>query len=690
MARRSREQQAAVADIGEIPAVVDPGRREACCRDLGRFLVEYFPHSTGLSPLSPDHLLLVAIIQDCALTGGKFVNAIYRGAAKTTISENAAIWALLYGHRRYVGLFGADANAASRMLASLKSELADNDLLYEDFPEVCHAVRALEGKVQRCASQTHDGRLTGIQWTADKVVLPGIAGSVSSFGVLSAHGLTAASRGLKHKRPDGRQQRPDFVIVDDPQTDESSVSPLQTRVRLDLIRRNILKLGGHRTNIACVVNATVIACDDLIEQLLDRKLNPSWQGVRIPMVRTFADRHQDLWCGEYRAIRQAFDPNVPGDQLRAHRASTMFYAEHRSEMDAGCVVSWESCFDPEHEISAIQHAYNELLDNGADVFAAECQQQPLRAAADHRAMDRSAVLAKANGLAAGRVPQWASTVTAFVDVQKSVLYWLVAGWGRGFSGHVLGYGMFPGQGSGSLALADVKRTLQDTYAGTGPEGAVRAGLDALTTQLGGREWIREDGAVLRTERIVVDSGFWAPVVYEFCRRSPLGALVQASKGRSVSARNVPMDLYRAKEGETLGDHWLLAPIAGATHQRLLHIDTNHWKSFVRDRLLTAVGDAGCLSVFGRPDDHGELASQWTAEYATPTEGQGRHLEEWTRWPGRDNHLWDCLVGSAVAASMGGIALIGSEPRPVRKPPRTVRYGDIQRQRNAAAGRRQEP
>ena len=221
MARRSRERTAAVADIGKIPAVKDPARRESCRLDLHRFLVSYFPHSTGLKPFSPDHIRAIARDQRCALEGGRFANAFPRGFAKTSIGENLILWGTLYGHVKFSPIFGADAAAAAANIDSIKMELAENDLLYADFPEVCHAVRALEGKPQRCASQTYAGELTHIQWKADTVVLPTIPGSVASGAILKAKGITAAGRGLKHKRPDGTNQRPDLIVLDDFQTDET-------------------------------------------------------------------------------------------------------------------------------------------------------------------------------------------------------------------------------------------------------------------------------------------------------------------------------------------------------------------------------------------------------------------------------------------------------------------------------------
>src|SRR5690349_8237859 len=137
-AQRSRQQFAAVADIGELPEVADSDRRESCRLDLQRFLVTYFPASTGLSPFSEDHERAIGRIQRCALEGGLFIQAFPRGFAKTTISENAAIWATLYGHRRFVPIFGAEASAADGNIDSIKLELSENDLLFADFPEVCH------------------------------------------------------------------------------------------------------------------------------------------------------------------------------------------------------------------------------------------------------------------------------------------------------------------------------------------------------------------------------------------------------------------------------------------------------------------------------------------------------------------------------------------------------------------------
>lgn len=160
---RGRRRLSRGADIGEIPPVVDPARRESCRLDLERFLTTYFPFSTGLSPFSDDHRRVIKRIQDCIIGGGRFTNAVYRGFAKSTISENALLWAILYGHRRFGGIFAAESDLAAKAINSIRTELSDNDLLFDDFPEVCHPVRALEGKPNGATRRptAASGRISG-------------------------------------------------------------------------------------------------------------------------------------------------------------------------------------------------------------------------------------------------------------------------------------------------------------------------------------------------------------------------------------------------------------------------------------------------------------------------------------------------------------------------------------------------
>ena len=662
MARRMRDFTASVSDIGELPKVKDRKRRKGCELDLHKFLVTYFPNSTGLSPFSSDHERVIRRIQHCVLEGGRFVNAVYRGFAKTTISENAAVWATVYGHRRFVPVFGADAPTAQASIESIKLELSENDLLYEDFPEVCHAVRALEGKAQRRVSQSYKGQRTFIDWSADRVVLPTIPGSKASGAVLCARGITGGFRGMKVKSPDGTQQRPDFIILDDPQTDESARSPLQVAKTLTTLRKAVVKLGGHRRQIAVVINATVIEQDDAIDRLL---ADPAWQGERIPLVRKFPAAHKTMWLGKYAELRRNYDKDDPEDQRRAHREATAYYRANRAAMDEGGEVSWPSCFDPDTEISALQHAYNALIDDGEESFASEYQIRPLPKnppQPDDLAAEQ--VMARVNGCKRGLAPAWATRLTAFIDVQKDLLPWCVAAWGDGFRGGVVDYGAWPDQAKPYWSLADARPTVSAATGIGSLEGSLWAALQALTGQLLGRAWPQDGGAEIRVERCLIDAkwGESTELVRRFCRASPHAAVLLPSMGLGITADKLPLTEWPKKDGERRGLHWVIRPPQPGRPRQLLY-DANFWKSYLHARLAQPVGEAGALTLFGdEPSAHRLLADHFKSEYRTPTFGRNRQVHVWAKQPNRENHLLDCLAGNCVAASVQGVALGASGER----------------------------
>lgn len=678
------KQSARGAEVGDIPPCKNPARREACRLDLFRFLTTYFPNSTGLKPFGADQLKMITRMQSVMLGGGRTINAIYRGSGKTTQAENTAIWGSFYGHRRFVPIIGATQDAADDNLESIKSEIAGNDLLFEDFPEICLPVRKLEGKPQRCRSQTYKGVLTHIEWSGDKIVLPKIPGSVASEAVISCHGITAAIRGLKHKRSDGRQQRPDMVILDDIQTDEGATSPTSVAKTINKIQRTILKLGGHQSRLAAVMNMTVIAPDDVADQFLNPKLHPEWQGERIKMVKRWADAHETLWQ-EYKRLRTTYELEHEDDQARAHREATEFYKRNRAEMDRGCIVSWEYCYTTENcneadvEISAIQHAYNFLFDDGPEAFAAECQNDPLKPHADNNLLTAAEIAGKINGLPRGLVPKGAEYLTAFVDVQNELLYWMVVAWSQNFTGWVIDYGSFPEQVTNSYTLNSITKTLSKATGNITLQGRIAAGLEMLTNggpdALMNKKYRREDGAEMPINLCMVDAGDETETVKAFCRRSPHVGRIMPSHGQALPANKKAFYQYEKREGDRLGAYWMI-PKAKADGTRHVLIDTYHFKTFVHERVKVKLGDKGCLSLFGRrppylagqeKPDHRMLADQWLAEYFVPTQGQGRNVNVWSIKPGNpDNHFFDTIVGCACGASILGCSLL--DPLPQRKAP----------------------
>jgi hypothetical protein len=97
-------------------------------------------------------------------------------------------------------------------------------------------------------------------------------------------------------------------------------------------------------------------------------------------------------------------------------------------------------------------------------------------------------------------------------------------------------------------------------------------------------------------------------------------------------------------------------------------NANFWKSFIYARLAVAMGDPGGLTLFGeRGEAHRLFIEHLISEYRVKTEGRGRVVDEWKHRPERsDNHWWDGIVGCAVAASILGAVLPGTQPVKRRK------------------------
>jgi hypothetical protein len=639
-----REKSSAGRDIGEIPAIVDPARKASSEKDFRKFCETYLADAFPLA-WSPDHLTAINKIEGAVLRGELFAFAMPRGSGKTTLCEAACLWAMLFGHRQFIVLVGADQTIASSMADSLKAQIENNDALLDDFPKACYPVRALDRISQRAKGQTYQGKPTEMQWAADQITLPWIEGSKSAGACVRVAGITGRIRGLKHTRPDGSSIRPSLVLIDDPQTDESAASPSQCATREKILSGAILGLGGPGAKIAGLCTITVIRPDDLADRLLDRTRHPSWQGERSQLVYDWPTA-EDLWL-EYGELRRAGQRNGTGTT-----EADAFYADRREAMDAGSRVAWPERKNPD-ELSAIQHAWNLRIDRGDAAFFAEYQNQPLSDHVESDKLDKRGLAARCTNLPYGVVPHGHHQLTAFVDVQDRVLFWLVASWSEQFGGHIVQYGVYPDQGVTFFQANSAKRTLAAAAGGAGFEAALSAGLDHVAQMLLSKDWHREDGAAMRVSQMLVDAnwGKSTQTVRTFARRSPYASSILPSHGKGIGASSPALNDRHKARGDRMGLNWRISTV---NNQRSVTYDTNFWKTFTASRLRLPTGDPEAI-VFAA-GEHDLLFDHLSNEYPVRTESaRGRIVDEWklsgTRF---ENHWWDCLVGSAVAASIAGI------------------------------------
>lgn len=650
--RKAAELSLSGRDIGRIPPVADPSRKERCRTDLGLFLKTYFPAVFEL-PWSPVHRELIDRLQDAVMHGGQRAVALPRGFGKTEICKHTAVWATVYGYRRFVLVIASEGASSSDLLGSIRLIYESNELFQSDFPEICHAVKALEGITNRVHGQLCLGQRTFIEWGLRKIVYPTVPGAIAPGSVIACTTLTGRLRGLSAKLPSGETVRPDFVIIDDPQSRESAKSLQQVADRLKLINSDILGMAGPQTKMTAVMPCTVIYPNDVADQMLDREKYPEWQGIRTGLLIGFP-AHPELWQRYWeirsRGLREETGPEE----------SNRFYVNNRAQMDDGCHASWPEYFRSD-EVSAVQYAMDIYLAD-KQRFYSECQNEPQASdPGDGLRIAEEEVWQRLSGRPRLEIPAEVTRLTMAVDVQATVLFYMILGTTPDFTGWVVDYGVFPDQPRQVFKASEASPTYGDLYPGGG-EAALFGALQDFVLPMVRASYPREDGTELRISRCLVDSGWATQQIYDFVRHARETALMP-SKGLGITATSQPISERKRRPGEVVsGYEWRIGTTKGSSTNRVLFYDANWWKTFVRTRLRTSLGEPGSLRFCGREiDDRARLlAGHLSAEYAIMDIAL-RRSEVWKLQPGRENHWLDTLVGCMVAASEQGAALLINPP-----------------------------
>lgn len=685
---RARQRQADITaagqEIGPLPPVKDPARRNAALDSLERFCLDYFPRRFSL-PFGNAHRSMIATIERCTNDGGKFAVAFQRGGGKTSIAEVAVIRAIVCGLRRYAVLLQATGELAKRSLRKIKWELENNPRLLDDFPEVCYPIRRLDRSNRKAQGQKLDGVPTAIEWTANGVVLPTVAGSAASGGIIQVGSIEGAVRGLSMPGTDGEVLRPDMIVIDDAQTRESARSPIQTNARETVICDDVMGLAGPTSGLAVLNLCTPIYVNDLAERFLDHDRHPEFQGLRTRMLESFP-KDMAKWDEYYEIRRIGFRP--PSDE---GKAATDFYRANRAAMDEGAKLSWPERRQP-GELSALQGAMNLYYENPRG-FQAEYQCDPQSEALADGAKEMNAlnVAARLSGLDRLIVPRECTRLTAFIDPGLSLVWYAVVAWNEKGGGSVIDYGCYPKQARGWFEARDARPPLAAVHPGMTEPQLVFAGLQAATAQVFGQVYTHESGGEVKVERCLIDCGWNSSAVFQFIRQSPHAALLYPSKGigRTTSARGVSE--WAKRPGERVGYFWrLTVPESGRV--RMCQFDPDAWKSKLHELLTTPLGGANALTLFGdaksrdRRPDHEMIAAHCAAEYSEPITLRGATFDKWSIRPERpDNHLLDCLVGSAVAASVAGLEWHASgQPVAAPEPRKKVTYAEQRKKLEARA------
>lgn len=220
-----------------------------------------------------------------------------RGCGKSTwLFLILPLWAAAHGWKRFVAAFADSASQAEMHLATFKHELDTNVVLRADFPQLCIPARRPRGTVQ-----------------ADRA---GMLVTKAGF-TFAARGIDSSSLGMKVG-----EKRPDLLILDDVEPDESSYSAYQKEKRLTTLTDAILPLNIY-ARVALV--GTVTMPGSLIHDLVKTRTQPDATPAEWVRAESFT-------CHYYPAIldngdgteRSVWPEKWPLSYLEAHRHERSF------------------------------------------------------------------------------------------------------------------------------------------------------------------------------------------------------------------------------------------------------------------------------------------------------------------------------------------------------------------------------
>ncbi|MCA1841521.1 MAG: hypothetical protein LC723_14690, partial [Actinobacteria bacterium] len=165
------------------------------------------------------------------------------------------MWFAAYGYSKFLAAFADSASQAEMHLMTFKMELESNELLREDFPDLCRPGKRARGTLQ---GDSKGMRICG-----------------NGF-VFVAKGIDSQSLGMKIGKT-----RPDTLLFDDIEPDESNYSAYQMEQRLETIQSAVLPLN-ERARV--VLSGTVTMPGSITHQLIKygqgiEDINKEWQWI---------------------------------------------------------------------------------------------------------------------------------------------------------------------------------------------------------------------------------------------------------------------------------------------------------------------------------------------------------------------------------------------------------------------------
>lgn len=219
------------------------------------------------------------------------------------------------------------------------------------------------------------------------------------------------------------------------------------------------------------------------------------------------------------------------------------------------------------------------------------------------------------------LPEWTKMLTGGVDVQENCLYWTIRAWGDQITSQNITHGQ-------AYSLNDIERIMN-------------------------LEYVKSDGEKMIVNLALIDSGYSADEVYDFCANNSEWAL-------PVKGASNPMQ-----------SHYKFSSVnkvnSKAYGMNLVIVDGGKYKDMIAARMKRENGP-GSWMVYQGCDE--EYAKQVTAEHKVSVKNGKRITLEWVKKTSHaDNHYLDAEVYALAAADTLGVRMMHLESEEDEQPQR---------------------
>lgn len=639
VAERVAEHVARHNDVGEFdPRPRHPRLKESCRFDLERFMWYYCRRVLNHRPSQYIRDGLIHDVQETILHGGQSVKLYGRGTGKTTIIVYCAItWAILYGHRHYPVIISATAKHARKNLKVIKKLLSRTRAILQDFPAVAVPIQALGDVSQRTASQTYHGRATDVEWSSDQIMLPMCrddAGNPLDEGcgaIVGSVGIGGAIRGTNES---GR--RPDFLVLDDPQTRKIAHSPALVKAVIEYIHQDALMLAGHERKISAFVTITPQCYGDVATELSSRAKHPEWDVTMEPFVK----RTCPGWNQLVIEFVELYAEDAAAHDARFTR-STEWYRANREKF-ADVIVLDPLQFDETTEIDAVHHVLNLRAMMGAEAFDAEIMMRVSDQASELE-ITPDLVASRLNGFPEYVLPPGTDHVIVFCDVnitRNRGLSYVAAAFGPHRVAAAIHYGRFPERGA--LVPPNSSDLVRNRL--------VASGIRIVVERIKSIRFRDTKNRTVPVTAMGFDRGYLPAVVHRtlFVLRKTTPVPFPL-----VAVRGFPWDKFGVREKDTLrrGDHVFATR---SQYGQYLAEMAPYWREIMQSGLLETPLQPGSFSLFGSdPTRHFEFATEICNEKLVRKYPVVRGRQQLTAWDWQtlgENHFCDSSTGCFALAS----------------------------------------